>query len=128
MIINVYQDLIIKIEIIIKKDLEIRRAIYIKKTIIISTLLTISILTTYYNTLLKNKDFLFEPQYKQNLEYKKNIFAYIVNFSFFFIQFRNFLNRSTRIIRKIHLNFIIEFREKEYYLITFETISLIAKN
>ena len=42
-------------------------------------------LIIYYNTLLKNKDFLFEPLYKQNLEREKNVFVYIVNFLLFFI-------------------------------------------
>ena len=85
MIIDVYQDFVIKIEVVIKKNLEVRRVIRIKKTIIISTLSIILMLITYHNTLLKDKDFLFESQYKQNLEREKNVFAYIVNFSFFFI-------------------------------------------
>ena len=85
MIIDVYQNLIIKIEIVIKKNLEIRRIIRIKKTIIILILLIILMLIIYRDILLKNKDFLFESLYKQDFEYEKNVFVYIVNFSFFFI-------------------------------------------
>ena len=64
MIIDVYQNLVIKIEIVIKKDFEIYRIIYVKRMIIILILSIILILIIYYNTLLKNKDFLFESQYK----------------------------------------------------------------
>ena len=60
MIINAYQDFIIKIKIIIKKDFEIRQIIRIKKTIIILILSIILMLITYHNTLLKDKDFLFK--------------------------------------------------------------------
>lgn len=59
-IIDAYQNLVIKIEIVFKKNFKMRRAIRIKRTIIISTLLTMLMLTTYYNTLLENSDFLFE--------------------------------------------------------------------
>ena len=60
MIIDVYQDFIIKIEIVIKKDFEICRIIRAKKMIIILILFIILMLITYHNTLLKDKDFLFE--------------------------------------------------------------------
>ena len=63
-IIDVYQNLVVKIKIVIKKDFEIRRAIHIKRIIIISTLLIMLILIIYRDTLLENKDFLFEFQYK----------------------------------------------------------------
>ena len=52
---------------------------------IILILSIILILIIYRNTLLKDKNFLFEFQYKQNLEREKNVFVYIVNFSLFFI-------------------------------------------
>ena len=59
-IINVYQNLAIKIKIVIKKDFEICRIIRTKRTVIISTLSIMLMLITYRDTLLKNKDFLFE--------------------------------------------------------------------
>lgn len=59
MIIDVYQNLVIKIEIVIKKDFEIRRIICVI-IIIMLILLTISILIIYYNAFLKIKDFMFK--------------------------------------------------------------------
>ena len=71
MIIDICQNFVIKIEIVIKKDFEIRRIIRIKKMIIILILLIILILITYYNTLLKDKDFLFEFNINKTLNVKK---------------------------------------------------------
>ena len=59
-IIDVYQDLVVKIKIVIKFFFKIYRIIRIKKTVIILILLIMLMLITYYNTLLKDKNFLFE--------------------------------------------------------------------
>ena len=71
MIIDICQNFVIKIEIVIKKDFEIRRIIRVKKMIIILILLIILILIIYYNTLLKDKDFLFEFNINKTLNVKK---------------------------------------------------------
>ena len=62
-----------------------RKTIRVKIIIIISTLSIVLILITYRNTLSNNKIFLFEFQYKQDLECDKNVFTYIIDFSFSFI-------------------------------------------
>ena len=105
-----------------------RKTILVKIIIIILILSIMSMLITYRDILLNNKNFLFESQYKQNLERNKNVFAHIVDFSFSFMQFHNALNRLIRIFRKNRFDFIIEFREKKCYFIILEIISFIAKS
>ena len=88
-IIELYKNLFVNIEIIIKDSFRVRKIIRIKEIITILILSTILILIIYNNTLLSDRDFLFKSQRNKNL----NIFAYIINFSLFFIQLRNILDR-----------------------------------
>lgn len=85
-------------------------------------------LMIYYDTLFDNKNLLFEFQYKQNLDYDEGIYVYIIDFKLLFMQLRNVINKSTRIIKKIRLNFIIKFNETKCFLIIFETTSLIIND
>ena len=120
------QNLTIKIEIVVKNNFKVRQTIHIKRIITILILFIISIFVIYRGTFPDDKDFLFKPQFKQNLNYDRDIYAHIINSLLSFMQLRNILNKPTQIIKRTRLNSIIKFNKEEIFLTTPKITSFTA--
>lgn len=126
MVIGACQDLAARIEVVTKKDPGVRRAIRSKGTVTIPALSTVSVPVTYRGTLPDDRDFLFEPQFKQNLGREGGVFAHVVDSSLSFVQLRNASDRPARISRRSRLGSVVEFQEEGCYLATPEAAPLAA--
>ena len=98
----------------IKKNSHIKRIIRVKKTFTIYSKTT-NVFITYNENLSNDKNFLFESHYSENLRRKNEIYAYIIDFSFFFVQINNVIAKSIILLRRVKLNIMIKYNQQNYY-------------
>ena len=112
-----YQNLKIFIKLIIKFYFQIKRVMKIKSVITLSLKLMINVLINYINTLLNDRDFLFEFEFSINYDLNINddIFIYIVDFIIIFIQTKNVMKAFMIFFKNIKLNTIMKYVANEYY-------------
>lgn len=72
----------------------------------------------YHDNLFNDRDFLFESQCIHELKNENEVFVYIINSSFSFMQLRNAITRSIILLKRARLKLMIEYKQKDAYLIT----------
>lgn len=80
----------------------------------------------YHNNLFNDRDFLFESQCVHELKNENEVFVYIMNSSFSFMQLRNAITRSIILLKRARLKSMIEYKQKDAYLITSKFSSFTA--
>ena len=65
-------------------------------------------LVSYYRSLLKDRDFLFEPDLPLDLGFNGGLFIYVVDSSITFVQVRNATAAPVELFRNTRLGTIIE--------------------
>ena len=80
----------------------------------------------YRDDLFNDKIFLFESQCKQNLDFEKNVYVYIVDVNLSKMLIRNIINQSITLTRRVKLNIITKYNQTNYYLIMSNNINKIV--
>lgn len=99
------------------------------KTELTLTLLSniiINVLINYYDTLLDDRDYLFESKLFTFLNKKEKIFVYVIDFFIIFVQAKNTIEISIILLKNIRLNTVIEYAVDEYYQVSYKLTSLIV--
>ena len=120
------QNLSTKIEVITKDNPGFKRTVRSKGTVVIPAMSTVSVPVTYRGTIPEDRDFLFEPQCKQDLGHDGGVYAHVVDSSLSFVQLSNATNRPAQITRRTRLGSVIEFGEEGCYLAEPEAAPLAA--
>ena len=82
-------------------------------------------LVSYYRSLSKDRDFLFEPDFPIDLNFNRGLFIYIVNSSIAFIQVRNTTATPIKLPRNTRLRTIIEWDVDRYYQVSYKSVNLV---
>ncbi len=113
--INSCQDIIIKIDIVIQKKANLKRIVRAQEKIVVSPHVFLEIFVKVKD-LSKNRDFIFESEYDQNMKTQDDLYAHIVNVSLFFVQLRNDIDQSLTIQRHARLEFVTKYNENKCFL------------
>lgn len=95
----------------------IKRTIRLRQTYIVKSKELTKLPIIYYDNLFNNKDFLFESQCFYNLDYKDNVYAYVVNVNLNKILIRNTTLRLIILTRRIRFETITKYNQINYYLV-----------
>lgn len=104
----------------------IKRIIRLKIKVIILINITMKISIDYHDNLFNDRDFLFELQCVHELKNENEVFVYIMNSFFSFVQLRNAIIRSIILFKRVKLKSMIEYKQKNVYLITSKFSSLVT--
>ena len=124
-IIDNCQNIKIHVRFIIKIYLQVRRIVKTKRLLILFFNFIIEILIIYYNTLLKDRNFLFKSELKYDFDYIDGIYTYIINTSMTFIQIKNIISIFINLSRHTQLKTIVEYIANNCYQILYKLVNLI---
>ena len=106
------QNLTAKIDVITKDNSRFKRTIRSQGTVVIPAMSTVSVPVTYRGTIPEDRDFLFEPQCKQDLGHDGGVYAHVVDSSLSFVQLSNTTDHPTQITRRTRLGSVVEFGQE----------------
>ena len=110
------------INVITKKN-DIKKIIRIRKTFMIFFNQTINVFIIYQRfdknfLLLKNRDYFFEFQCSHHLNDQDNVYAYLIDFIFSFVQIYNISSYFVKLFKRVKLKTLIKYNQQKCYLIT----------
>ena len=122
------QKLQISIDVIARIQSYFKCIIRNKFSIIITSNIIAKIFIVYNDTILENRDFLFEPDYSQDFGFTNEILIHIINFTISMILIYNITIIFVRLSRKAKLEALFEYKQNDVFLIISADAPLIIKN
>ena len=117
LLIDIYSDIVVSIIAVAKAFSSVRRTVRAKSQILISPCETTQIPVQYTKPLPSDKDFLFKPSYRNDLEEDERVFAYVVDFDLFFVLAKNNISNKITIPRRASLGSIVKYTQNGYYIV-----------
>jgi len=109
------QGITAKIDIVTRKEANLKRIVRARVKTIVSSHVFLEI-PVKVKDLSKDRDFIFEPEYDQDMRTQGDLYAHIVNASLSFVQLRNDTDQPLTIQRHARLGSVTEYDEDECFL------------